>query len=347
MVRFNSFGSAWAPFAAALLALIVGASADAEIPEKAPEPRPLEETVLDEDFPALDLFDRARKLRPRVGLSEDITLRQDFSGTDVDHFESGLRASVSAPISKEFAIRFLAETKATIFDFHGDSNFLDTNRTGRSFDELMAAQFRLQGGYEFYEGWALSAGTSFSSRWEAGSPFERGIQVGGSLGVAHLFWDRLSVVVGLAVRSQMGRQAIKIGPFFRLGLRITDSIEMQTRGLGLSLAARVNPDLTLYLRGGLEGGNYRLDDRGGEINRGILRDTSLPVRIGCRWKLSKHWRIQAFTGAVFMQKYVLTDNNGNRKYAVSPDPMDPKEKFDSATSRKPAFTGNVTIEYRF
>jgi len=298
------------------------------------------ETLLDEDFTALDLFDGIRRLRPRIRSIGDTTIAQDFGSAEVDRFESGVRASVVAPLSRALVIRLVGETSGAVFDFRGNEGFLDSGRSTRPgggardpFDELLTSRLRLEGRYQLFDDWALVGGAELASRWEAGSQFARGLQPAGLFGVAHLFRERFSIVLGLAVRSGLVGHGARLSPVAQLGWRVTDDIEIETRGMGLNVAARVNAQLTLYLRGGLRSANYRLDDRGARVGRGSLRDRSLPLRLGGRWKITKHWRLRGFAGAVLYQRYAVYDTNG--------------KFFDSTSSRSPAFTGRLDIEYRF
>jgi len=294
-----------------------------------------DETLLEEDFSALDLFEGLRKLRPRIRLIQDVTIDQDFGSAEVNSFESGLRANVVAPLSRAFAIRLLGEVRGKVYDFHGNEGFVDTNRNPSKdpFDGLLSNRLRIEARYQMFESWALVGGAEVSSRWEAGSQWERGLQQGAFFGVAHLFREQLSIVVGLGVRSRMGRGGVTLSPAGQIGWRITPNFEIETDGLGLNVAARVNPALTLFLRGGLKSTSYRLDDRGDGLNRAVLRDRRLPIRVGGRWKISKHWRVRGLVGAVIYQKYSVYDSDGNF--------------FDSSTSRSPAFTGHLDLEYRF
>ena len=291
------------------------------------------ETLLEDDFTALDLFEGIRRLRPRIRLLQEGVIDQDFGGSQIDLFESGLEASVVAPLSRVAVIRLAGSVSGAYYDFHGDETFIDTNRSGDPFDSLMSTQFQLEGRYQITDSWTIVGGSQFSSRWEEGSAYARGIQQGGFVGVGHLFGDRFSAVVGLGVRSRMGRGGVSLSPVVQLGWRITDNVEIETRGLGVNIAARVSRDLTLYLISGFPSESYRLGDRGDDVDRGVLIERNVPVRIGARLRISKRWRLRAFAGAVFYQRYTVEDSDGNFH--------------DSASTSNPAFSGTLGLEYRF
>jgi hypothetical protein len=318
---------------AALIAALAAGQAAADEPNDSTTGALKEEPLAEEDFTALGLFEGIRMLRPQIRLPQTFIVDQDFGDAEVDRFETGVRASVVAPLSRKFAIRLVGETATAFYEFHGDRSFVDTNRSGDPWDELISMQFRLEARYKVIDNWAVVGGAQFSSRWEAGSQFERGIQQGGLVGVAHLFRKRFSAMVALGIRSRMGRGGVKLAPVIQLGWRVTDDIEIETRGYGGQVSARLNPAVTLYLRGGLRSDSFRLENRGGDVNRGILRDRSLPIQVGGRWKITERWRLRAFTGAVFYRKLTVYDNDG--------------KTFDSASSRSPAFTGYFALEYRF
>ncbi len=91
--------------------------------------------------------------------------------------------------------------------------------------------------------------------------------------------------------------------------------------------------MTLFLSGRRSSDIYRLEDRGGRVGKGRLRDRRVPIVFGVRWKITKRWRVRGSVGAVVHQKYVVRDHKG--------------DFFDAEGSTGPAFTGRAYLEYRF
>ena len=68
-------------------------------------------------------------------------------------------------------------------------------------------------------------------------------------------------------------------------------------------------------------------------NGDVVRDSKAPVVLGWSWRISKNWRFRGHLGAVVYQRWRVSKKNG--------------DLIDQQTSRSPAFTGRLQIEYRF
>ena len=316
-----------------LLALASGAGvARGEETSESP-PQPSDDPLMEDEFSALDLFERVSRLRPRIQLEQDFTIDQDFSGAEVDSFTSGLRTSIVVPVSRKLALRLVARMEGSYFDFHGDRRFLDTGRTsGDPFDELLASRLRLEARYRLGSSWAVFGGAQFSSRWEAGARYDDGIEGGGFFGAGYIFADRLSLLLGMGISSRMGRSGVSLSPLVRVGLKLSDDVEIQSEGLGGRIVARLRPGLKLFINAGLKSTRYRLGDRSG-LKGGSLRNQRVPIEASISWRFTQKWRFRVGAGAVAYQKYSVSDTRGN--------------SVDSTSSSDPAFTGNLELEYRF
>jgi hypothetical protein len=315
--------------------LVLASGADPARAEEAGDRPPLQsgDPLMEDEFSALDLFKGITKLRPRFRLGQDWTIDQDFSGAEVDTFTSSLRASVVAPINRSLALRLVARMEGSVFDFHGDRRFLDTGRSsGDPFDELLENKLRLEARYQLGTSWAVFGGAQFSSRWEAGSRYDDGVEGGGFFGLGYIFADRLSVLAGMAISSRMERSGVSLSPLVQVGLKLSEDVEIQSEGTGARLVARVRPNLKIFLSGGLKSARYRLGDRS-TLEGGSLRDQRAPIVASISWKITKKWRLRGGAGAVVYQKYTVSDTRGNT--------------VDSARSSDPAFTGSVELEFRF
>jgi hypothetical protein len=313
-----------------LLALLLPATSRAE--EEAPKPRRGE--VLDDDFDPLELFGRISELRPRLRVVEEFAIDQPFAGAEVDTYTTRLRASVAAPLSRSFALRVSGRFAVSAFDFRGDSGFLDGGRTPADpFDSLYSNSFRLEGRYSLRDDWVLLGGSELSSSWEAGSRYRDGLQGQGFFGVGHIFWERFSVVAGMRVGSKLGRSGATLGPLVQVGWRVTDRLEIETEGLGLKIAYRTLPSLTVFVSGSWESSSYRLEDRGGTLDKAILRDRRAPAQVGLSWKIAKCWRARGSVGAIAYQKYTVVDED--------------RDSSSDAASTGAAFAGQLELEFRF
>ena len=305
----------------------------AEKPAAPPTPAQLE-TMPEDSFDPIDLLGHVTKLRPRIRLSQDFVVDQQYDDASVDTFTTSLRANVDVPVSRALAFRVVAQGDVNTFDFHGDSDFLDTGRAPNDpFDELFRTALRIEGGYRLTQSWGVFAGTRLSSSWESGSSYADGMQGAGVLGIAFTHGDRFALVVGARANSRLGASGAKFGPFVQFRWRITDQIELASRGIGLKLAYRPSKPLSLFVQGEWRQQSFRLENRGGTIGKGVLRNRTAPVVAGVTWKLAKHWRVRGWAGAEVYQKYTVLN--------------DDRSTLDAATSDGPAFTGRLQVEYRF
>jgi hypothetical protein len=232
------------------------------------------------------------------------------------------------------ALRLVAHAEANTYDFDGNRRFLKTGRaSGDPWDELFSTSLRLEGRYQVTDEWAIIGGTLYRSRWERGAEYASGIQGGGFAGVGYIFRERFSVIVGVGLKSRLGRDGVKASPLIKLGWQITDKIEIESDGVGARIAYRPIQELTLFIRGALESDSYRLERREGRVGRGVLSDRKAPLMVGWSWKITPHWRFRGALGAVLYQRWRVSENDGST--------------VDSETSRSPAFTGRLQVEYRF
>ena len=128
-----------------------------------------------------------------------------------------------------------------------------------------------------------------------------------------------------------------MSPLVKLGWQVNDYLEIQTDGLGLEVAGKPRKDLTLFAVGGLRDQSWRLENRGGQVGRGVLRHRKIPLIAGVQWRPSKHWRLRAEAGALLYQKYRVRDDDGNN----------PGGKNRDDSTNEPAFTGRIKLQYRF
>jgi hypothetical protein len=318
--------------ALALLVLLVPPAHAAE-----PDPDPLEpppaSDLFDDEFSALELFRTFGMLRPRVQLGHSVVVDQPYRRANVDSFGLKLQTSVAAPVTESVALRVGGYMESTLFHFEGDDDFLRTGRSsGDPFDELLSQGFSLEGRYTFLSDWAAVGRLAYDSSWERGARYADGTDLSALLGVAYNFRRRLSIVAGVRAGSLLDGSP-SFSPAFRVGWRVTDEIEIETQELGLQIAARLSPEVTIYLMGRRASESYSLENRGGSIGKAELRERSVPILFGARWKITKRWRLRGHLGALAYQKYVVQDDEG--------------DTLDKVRSTGPAFTFQAQLEYRF
>jgi hypothetical protein len=321
---------------AALVSVFVLTTAPVATAREAGEDRSRDrapESLMENEFSAIDLFEKVQKLRPRFRLSQEATVDQNVSGADIDTYMTALRAQVVAPLSKRLAVRLVGRGRINAYDFDGDRQFLATgNQSGDPFDELLSTSVRFEGRYQAFDSWALVGGATYRSSWERGAAYDSGVQGGGFAGVGYLFGKRFSVIAGVSLSSRLGRSGVSWRPLFKIGWKLTDTLEIESEGLGGKIAYRPIKPLTLFIRGALDSDRYRLKRRDGPVGRGTVRDRKAPVVVGWSWKITRNWRFRGHLGAVVYQQLRVSNKNG--------------DSVDTETSRSPAFTARLQIEFR-
>lgn len=320
----------WAAAVMASATLLAAGAGAAEPPRTAESPSESEDAggLMEDEFSAIELFRNIHRLRPRFRLAQDWTIAQDFSGADVDTYRTSFRAQVVAPLSRRLAVRLLGSVAVNAYDFHGDGQFLQPGNSGEPFAELLATNLRLEGRYQLPYDFTLVGGATYRSGWERGASYGSGIQAGGFAGLGYIFRDRFSVIAAVATRTKIGRSSsLVVRPLVKIGFQITEKLEIESDGLGGKIAYRPIQPLTLFLRGTQDSDRYRLK------NGDVVRDSKAPVVLGWSWRISKNWRFRGHLGAVVYQRWRVSKKNG--------------DLIDQQTSRSPAFTGRLQIEYRF
>ena len=99
------------------------------------------------------------------------------------------------------------------------------------------------------------------------------------------------------------------------------------------LTYRVRDGLRLSAIGDVSSKSYLLEDRGGEIGKGRLRNREARVGVGVDWKFLEHWRLRARTGVMIWEQYKVYDEDN--------------DEFDAKSSDDPAWFGRLRVEYRF
>jgi hypothetical protein len=313
------------------LGILVSSAAWATSSEQTIEP--LEEaieTIPDEEM----IFNWRSSPWVRFRLGADTIPDADFGSAEITSTRVAGTVKMLISTSDHLAFRVVVGSGAAFYDFDGDRRFLDTGRTsGDPFDELIETVFSVGGRYLVNDAWAVLTRTFLTSRHEDDASFGSGVQGGGMVAAGYNWRDRVSVIAGVGLGSRMAESGVKISPVFQGKWQINDRFKFVINGFEAELESKITEAFLLSAFGGIEGKRYRLEDRGGTIGKGTVRDRRKLVGLRGDWRMNSRWRVRTELGSILDQELKVEDSDG--------------DTFDKAHSDGLAFYGSLRVEYRF
>ncbi len=278
-----------------------------------------QEDVLGSGLDFTTVFQQVKKVKPLVYLDSRASVGGDVGDSDVTWVRSGVQTRVPLPVSKRFALQITAGGRYVGFDFDGDGGFSNGAPSGSTFDDFVESEFRLGGRYLLNDAWALLAAGFATSRFEWGADFGDGLRGGGTVAVAREFFDRLSLALGVGVRSRLDNSGVRVVPYLQGEWKINDTWKLETRGTGLRLEAKMSDALRAFAFGSLNSDRYRLEDRGPGVGEGSFQHRRAPVGLGLEWRPRKWLRLGGDAGAIVWQQFRVYDDDNRRVDSVSSD----------------------------
>lgn len=283
------------------------------------------------DFAAL--FQRIKKVRPRLYLDSRASWDGDLGDSDVTWVRSGVRVRVPVPLSKRFVLQIATGAHYVGFDLGGDEAFSKDAPGGSTFDDFVESEFRLGGRYLLNDEWALLAMGFATSRFEWGADFGDGLRGGGTLAFARRFFDRLTLALGAGVRSRLDEGGVRVVPYVQGEWKINETWQLETQGTGLRLSAKAGEAFRVFAFGELNSDRYRLEDRGPGVGAGSFRHRRVPAGLGFEWRRREWLRVTGEAGAIAWQQFRVYDDDDRR--------------IDSVSSEGPAPFVSLRVRLRF
>jgi len=278
-----------------------------------------EDDVLGSGLDYKTLFQQVGEIRPRLYLDSRASPDGALDGSEVSWVRAGVRVRVPLAVSKQVGLQLTTGASYAGFDFKGDGGFSNGAPSGSTLDDFVHTEFRVGGRYLLTEDWALLGMSFVTSRFEWGADFGDGLRVGGALAAARQFFDRLTLALGVGLRSRLDEGGVSVEPYVQAEWKINETWKLETRGTGLRLTTRASEAFRVFAFGDFDGDRYRLKDRGPGVGKGSFRHRRVPVGIGFEWRPQPWLRIGGDAGAIAWQQFRVYDDDDERIDTVSSD----------------------------
>lgn len=206
------------------------------------------------------------------------------------------------------------------YDFSSGAGIVP-GQTGDPFDDFYDVSALVRATRLFDNGYSLTLGGFVGASWEQDASVSDSITGGGLVGVGYRFTDNLRITLGAGVYSRLEDDA-SITPFIAVVWNITDTVTLQSEGLGLKLTSELNEQFTVGLMGQYHRREFRLNDDHDnvDIDDGVLRDARAEVSLFGEWNPTGRISVEGRAGVSVWQRYEVLDDGGSRVSRVNTDP---------------------------
>ncbi len=255
-------------------------------------------------------------LRGRIETSGSHTFEQGLDGPGrVALSRAGVTGSFDAPVAPGLRAGLFGGYELAHYAFDGATGLIP----GRSdpFDDFhrVTAGFQLDWRRDRF---SLFARLGATWAGESDASLGGGVTWQGFGGVRWQYRDDLAFTFGLLGFTRLEDDAL-IVPIVGVDWRINDRLRLFTPGPGLALVAKLDHGLSLTLRGGWEGRDYRLDGGRRGLRSGVVRDDRVPISLELSTSRGP-LRLGVQLGATVYQQFEIDDRTGDRISRVETDP---------------------------
>ncbi len=259
----------------------------------------------------------ARELKIRLGAEGEIGMKADLKSTEGDVQVSRVRASLGLgiPIGDRSTLDITFDNEWSFYDFSKPSGFGSDEPWGDTWERGLRATFLTQQ----TEKLAWYVGGDVNSSAENGADFGDSVTYGVLGGVRYSFSETFTAGLGLYARSRLEDEFLFLPAIAFLWNFAPDWSLSSMNGRGIRLGYNATDALTVFLEGGYESREFRLDSEGSNPD-GIGRDRRVPVALGAQWKISPVISLTGRAGAYVWQRYRLDDSEGTKIKEFEADP---------------------------
>lgn len=259
--------------------------------------------------------------------SKDVGVRLRLDGQHAFRADLDDRGDVAVTrLDGELGLDFgLTETLRLTTDWRTERSWYDfDNATGfvagfsEPWDDVIEHELGVGLLGRIDERWSWFARGFVNSAGEDSADFGSTITGGGAGGLRYAFSETFALSFGALGRSRLEDDAIVI-PIIGVNWTISEKLRFDTRGLGARLSYQLTEPVGLFLQGGYESREFRLDDEGA-APEGVGRDARAPIAAGIAWRPNPNFALEAFGGYQVWQEFELLDGRGNRLAEIESDP---------------------------
>lgn len=188
-------------------------------------------------------------------------------------------------------------------------------------DDAYNAGFSLLGIYSFDEQWFAIARGSVGAGWADDADIGDAIYGSAAAGMGYRFSDNFSLALGGGFITRL-EDNVGFLPLVVINWKISETLSLETTGVGLKLTGKLSDKWSVFLRGGGEFHQYRLDDDAElpeRLREGVVNDTRVPIGVGFDWRPCAGLTVSFEGGVIAWQEFELR-NDDERVDEIETDP---------------------------
>ena len=217
---------------------------------------------------------------------------------------------VSWKAAKTLQLNFGLAYEAGFYEIDNGKNVFPSLDEDNPFDTLQSVALAVSGQWYVSDPWYVLGAGLVTAGWESGADFSEAWTYGGFGGVGYKFSDRFTMALGAGFSTRLEEDPT-FYPFISLRWQATDSLLLETQGLGLRLTSTINDHLAVYLNGGYASRDFRLADSGSEPDA-ALEDRAVAIGAGLKWTPIANLELSVEGGAIVYRELQLWDAGGDR-----------------------------------
>ena len=262
------------------------------------------------------------KGRMTLRANTTFSLNADLDGEgDSSVGRLGAGASYAAPLTDSVFANFSYDVEFSFYDFGGATGLTaDGDPVDSVYEHTLSVGFN--GRINPAWGWFAGGGVKIAA--ETGANDNGIYQPIGFGGVSYRFSDSLTMGFGLGVAARLEDNA-RILPLIQVDWRIDEQWRLSagrtiiTEGPTAALFYKANENTELFVGGGLNFREFRMDDEG-PVPDGVFNDNRVPILAGVDWAATPNIRLIAGGGVTAWQEYQIDDSSGNEVSSAESDP---------------------------
>lgn len=235
----------------------------------------------------------------------------DFSVT-----RGGLNFGVAGMATPSLRLALDGEFEASYYRFRNATGLFPG--TDRPFNDVYQLQLTPTATYIIDRQWSVTGGGFVTFAGEGEADVGESITGGGLALASYSFSEDFTLSFGVLATSRLEDDALVL-PIIGVRWKITPTVRLETRGLGVVVTADLSEAWAVTLDGGFESREYRLADES-PLPEGVVRDRRAPVAVGVIYKPAPWVELTLRGGATVWQEFEIDNAAGDEVAEVESDP---------------------------